>query len=222
MKIISRKNIQAPQLPKALPSGSITALQDEDEVSMVSLSACDLANTSAAHLVFDKVNFRRAALAASQHAKPRFVDCLLEASDLSGIDWEQARFRRVALLGCRLIGAQLVDAEFEDVIFKECTLENAVFLSAKFKAVRFEHCLLREASFESADLPGIIFDDCDLTRADLRMARLSGADFRGSRLDGVQAGAQELRGAIVDSTQAIQIAGLIGLIVKEYGDEMDE
>ncbi|KPL76890.1 hypothetical protein ADN00_09820 [Ornatilinea apprima] len=222
MKIISRKNIQPPQLPKALPSGSIAALQDEDEVSMVLLSACDMANTSAAHLLFEKVALKRVSLAASQHAKPRFVDCLLEASDLSGIDWEQARFRRVAFLGCRLIGAQLVDAEFEDVTFKECTLENAVFLSANFKAVRFEHCQLREASFESADLPGVVFDDCDLTRADLRQARLSGADFRGSRLDGVQAGAQELRGAIVDSTQAIQIAGLIGLIVKEYGQEVDE
>ncbi|NMC55216.1 MAG: pentapeptide repeat-containing protein [Chloroflexi bacterium] len=222
MKISSRKNIQPPQLPKNLPGGSITALQDEDEVSMVALSACDLANTSAAHLVFDKVNFRRAALGASKHAKPRLVDCLLEASDLSGIDWQQARFRRVAFLGCRLIGAQLVDAEFEDVTFKECTLENAVFLSSKFKAVRFTQCQLREASFESADLPGVVFDDCDLTHADLRMARLSGADFRGSRLDGVQAGAQEFKGAIVDSTQAIQIASLIGLIVKEYGEEVDE
>jgi len=47
-----------------------------------------------------------------------------------------------------------------------------------------------------------------------------GADLRGSKLEGVQAGTQELKGVIVDSTQAIQIAGLLGIIVKEKGEEL--
>ena len=222
MKIISRKNIHPPQMSKNLSSGSIAALKNEDEISMISLSAPNWAGSSAAHVLVEKVVFKRANLNQSRFNKPRLVDCQLESSDLSGMDWEQARFRRVAFIGCRLIGAQLLDAEFEDVTFKDCSLENAVFLSSKFKAVCFENCRLREASFENADCSGVIFDHCDLTRADLRLVKLSGADFRGSRLDGMQVGAQELEGAIVDSSQTIQIASLIGLLVKEYGEEMDE
>jgi len=64
-----------------------------------------------------------------------------------------------------------------------------------------------------------VFEDCDLARADLRRAVLRGADLRGSQLDGVQAGPEEFSGAIVDSAQALQIAGLLGIVIREKGEE---
>ncbi|MDX9990838.1 MAG: pentapeptide repeat-containing protein [Anaerolineales bacterium] len=221
MKILTQKNVQPPQFPKHMPSGLLAALEDDGEYSTLALSGCNLANSKASYLLFEQILFRRVTLGPSQHTKPRFVDCQLEASDLSGIDWEKARFRRVEFLGCRLMGAQLLDAEFEDVTFKDCNLESAVFSSAKFSAACFENCLLPDVSFESTDLCGVVFDNCDLAQADLRQARLNGTDFRSSRLGGIQVGAQELKGAIVDSTQAVQIASLIGLVVREIGEELN-
>jgi uncharacterized protein YjbI with pentapeptide repeats len=64
-----------------------------------------------------------------------------------------------------------------------------------------------------------VFEECDLAGADLRLARLCGADLRGSRLDGVQAGPQEFKGAVVDSAQAVQLAGLLGIVVREKGED---
>jgi len=222
MKSLPQKVVQQPQLNKHLPAGSLEALEDYGEYVMQSLSGCNLTEANVSRPSFERILFRRVTLGPSRHAKPRFLDCRLEASDLSGIVWDQARFRRVEFLGCRLIGAQLLEAEFEDVTFKECNLERSVFSMARFKAVRFENCVLRETSFESADLSAAVFDGCDLTQADLRQAKLGGTDFRGSRLGSVQVGAQELKGAIVDSAQAVQIASLIGLIVREKGEDLDE
>ena len=56
----------------------------------------------------------------------------------------------------------------------------------------------------------------------MRLAKLAGADLRGSKLDGVQAGPQEFHGAVVDSAQAVQIAGLLGITVKEKGEDLEE
>lgn len=221
MKTSLSHEIHPPRFPKRLPAGTIAALSDDGEYSAFEAAGCSLAGRSAARISFETVLFRKAVLGPSRISKPRLVDCRLETSDLSGIDWEQARFRRVEFSGCRLIGALLAESDWEDVVFKECNLERAVIASAKFRAARFERCVLREASFEYTDCSGVIFEDCDLTRADLRRAKLEASDLRGSKLDGVQAGPEEFLGAIVDSSQALQIAGLLGILVREKGEEPD-
>jgi fluoroquinolone resistance protein len=72
---------------------------------------------------------------------------------------------------------------------------------------------------ENAELPGAVFLECDLAGADLRGALLAGADFRGSKLGGLQAGPKEMKGAIVDSLQAVQVAAILGVVVKEKGED---
>ena len=74
--------------------------------------------------------------------------------------------------------------------------------------------MLRGALFEGADLRVVTFTRCDLTNADLQGANLRGADLRGSLLDGLRVGPKDMQGAIIDPSQAIQVAGLLGLTVK--------
>ena len=222
MKRTSRKILQKPKLPKRLTAGAAPVLADDGDYSGIELTGCRLTEPAAKRLLFETVSFRRAVFGPSRHAKPRFTDCRLEGCDLSGVDWEKARFRRVEFLDCRAIGAQLPGAVCDDVLFRGCNLERSLFLSAAFRTARFEDCILREASFEGADLAFAVFANCDLTRADLRGAKLAGADLRGSKLDGAQAGAQELCGAVVDSGQAVRIAGLLGVIVKEPGEDLED
>jgi uncharacterized protein YjbI with pentapeptide repeats len=147
--------------------------------------------------------------------KLRLLDVQLEACDLTGAIWEQARLQRVTFNGCRLRGVQLLEAHCENAVFHDSLLENSNFASATFKAARFENCDLREAVFTEADLGNVVFQRCDLTHADLRGSKLTGADLRGSIISGMQVGAPELKGAIIDPTQAVQVASLLGLSVKE-------
>jgi hypothetical protein len=52
----------------------------------------------------------------------------------------------------------------------------------------------------------------------LHGAKLAGTDLRGSIIDGLVVGAKELQGVIVDRLQAVQIAGLLGIVVKDGED----
>ncbi|MFL7870431.1 MAG: pentapeptide repeat-containing protein, partial [Anaerolineales bacterium] len=70
-------------------------------------------------------------------------------------------------------------------------------------------------TFEEAKLEGTIFKRCDMTAANLRNADLKEADLRGSTLDGLQVSAQDMQGAIITPTQAIQVAGLLGVAVMD-------
>jgi uncharacterized protein YjbI with pentapeptide repeats len=53
-----------------------------------------------------------------------------------------------------------------------------------------------------------------LRHAQLSGATLKGTDFRGSQIDEMRVGIQELPGAIVDPFQAAYIAGLLGVVIK--------
>lgn len=184
----------------------------------VALANVDWSNQTAEDLVFEQIVARRVLLSGTKLARLQLVDARLETCDLAATEWPKAYLRRAELHGCRLVGANWEHATVEDVVFKDCNLEYGLFWEASFKAVRFEHCALREASFAGTNLAGVVFANCDLVRADLRNTKLVGADFRGSKLDGLQVGIKELQGAIIDPSQAVQLATLLGLSVRHINE----
>ena len=215
MKPSTKHGIRAPRLPRSLNAEMLTTLDDQADYFAASISGGELVKQAAAAVSFEQVLLRHMNFTGSRLPQLHLLDVQLDTCDLSGVDGEHARLQRVAFNDCRLVGVLLLEARCEDIVFHNCTLESAIFASATLKAARFENCVLREAAFTEADLTNAVFQRCDLTHADLRGSKLSGADFRGSIIDGVQAGAPELKGAIIDPTQAVQVVNLLGLIVKE-------
>ena len=193
-------------------------LEDHAEFNTTAFTACDLTKQAAADILFEQVFFQRAIFHLTRFSRVRLFDVRAANSDFSGAIWENSRLRRVEFIGCRLIGIQLLEAHLEHVYFKECNLESAVFASAVFKTARFEGCNLRDASFEQADLSGTIFHKCDLSKANLARVKLPNADFRGSLLNGMKAGPEDLRGAIIDAAQVLQVVALLGVVVKDEDD----
>jgi uncharacterized protein YjbI with pentapeptide repeats len=59
-----------------------------------------------------------------------------------------------------------------------------------------------------------VFAECNLSQARLFGAKLEGADLRGSDLTNLGATSFELRGTIVEAGQLLQLAPLLGVIVK--------
>lgn len=215
-----QRAIQPPEFPRQLGSTWPTdGLQDEGEYVNLKLVNESLAHQSATQVRLKSVWFKQTELSAMRLIAPQLSDLRLENCDLANTIWENATVRRVALNGCRMTGFKAIEAHWQDVVFQECSGALAQFRYAKFKAVRFEKCNLTNADFQGADLSGIQFVQCDLTNAEMSHTTLRGADFRSSKIDGLKVGAQELPGAIVNHFQAVYLATLLGIIVKdEYED----
>ncbi len=206
-----------PQWPRldsveALPGAKI---ESGEHYLALALTGGRYAGQEAQRVLFDQVHLKRVDLSRTRLPEVQWCDARLEGCDLSGVDWEKARLRRVELIGCRLVGARLLDAELDDVLLRECQGDLALFWSTVCRRVRFEQVRLREASFLKASLPGVVFQGCDLERADLREAELTCADLRRSNLNGMQVGLRELHGAIIDSSQAVYVASLAGVVIRD-------
>ncbi len=219
MRPRSKHGLQAPKLPKRLVEAALPALTDHDFHAEILLSAADFSAQHAAQLAFEQSHLRQVLLLKARLPGLRLLDTWLEHCELSAVACERARLRRVVFTGCRMLGSQWLETSFEDVLFSECLLEGANFALAEFKPARFEQCNLRTAVFTGANLENVTFDRCDLSGADLRETKLSGADLRTATIDQVQVGIASLQGAIIAPFQAAQVVSLLGVVVREIGQE---
>jgi uncharacterized protein YjbI with pentapeptide repeats len=219
-RMASNRNarMKPPQLPADLAPGRLTTLDDEGEYVAMLLADSDLAGQSAGNVVFDQLILRHASLSRARLPKMKMSDTRLEASDMSGALLQKARWYRVELVGCRLTGIQLSEFNGEDVLFRDCSMDSTMFTSGRFRTVRFEKCTMRRLLLEKTVLAGAVFSECDLAEADLTGSTLKGVDFRGSNLAGIHVEERQLQGTIIDSLQAIQVALLLGINVREPGE----
>ncbi|SOB84011.1 pentapeptide repeat-containing protein [Streptomyces sp. 1331.2] len=168
-----------------------------------------------------------------------FLECAFTGVALSGVKLRQARFNEVWVHAGRWVTCDLSDSEWQDsafvggvlagiaaygsalrrVVFRGCKLEAVNLRAAVLRDVVFEDCLLRDVDFGEAKLTGVSFPGSTLEEVRLRGAALSKTDLRGAVRLGLADGHQGLRGAVISSTQLLelapQFAQALGIEVKD-------
>lgn len=208
--------IEQPRLPEVatLEQPAELLLDDVGEVSRSRVAGLRLGGQSAASLVVEQSIFQRAQLGDTTLKGSHWSDVRFEHCDLVNADWEKAALQRAEFVSSRLGGMRLAHARIEHVIFRGCQLDFAVFWSARLRNVRFEDCRLLEASFEGVDMEGVVFRSCDLSRASMTGARLAGTDLRGCTISDMTIGLAELRGAILEPQQTLDLARLLEITIR--------
>lgn len=153
----------------------------------------------------------RVQLAGGQFGSAVWKDARLVGCDLANVRAHRIALVRVELVDCRLTGFCATALDWQDVMIQNGDLRYAQFQGGTFRNCEFDGCNLQDADLQEADLTGSLFRSCNLARADLHRAKLQNTDFRQSELDGMLVGLSDLQGAIVDPSQAMILARLLGL-----------
>jgi uncharacterized protein YjbI with pentapeptide repeats len=208
--------LRAPALPKkyqgrSLPQAQLDALGRYSQLSLAHEQFVGqvVERVSFDQMLMKQINLHGSELAHAQISDSRWLEC-----DFANASWFQADFARVEMINARLTGFHAIEARLQDVLFKDCQASLTQFRFSVFKTVRFEHCDLSDADFQGADLSGVAFVDCNLSRVEMSGVKLAGADLRGCILDGMHAGISELRGAIIDPSQALALVQAFGIIIE--------
>ena len=89
------------------------------------------------------------------------------------------------------------------------------FFRAKFHPARFESCCLDGAAFYEAKPKALAFAGGSLAEAELGGMPLKGIDLRSTDIRGIRLTGGELKGAIVSPVQAMELARLLGVEIRE-------
>lgn len=220
-RAVQSREIQPPHIERgglAEITGPVTVV-DCAAYTAIRLLRCQMGGQTAEDVVFEQVIGEHSDFSQMNLTRAQILDSHFQTCDFAGADFDRGYLRRDQIIECRLLGVMLMHADMEDLVVQKCNGEMSRFWGCTFRSVRFEQCILRQTSFENSTLAGVVFRNCDLTQADFRGASLRGADLRGSTLDSIQLGIKELQGVIIDSGQAVQLAMLLGMIVKDSTED---
>lgn len=201
-----------PAKPQHAPSrdDAPNSLAVDDEWSEV-IAEADYVGESAEGVVWSDVIVRGGRWSGATIEGFQATDVRFENCDLAGfVLQEDVSLRRVEFVGCRMTGAVLAGAHLRDVSFESCVLDDANLRMVDAIDVAFADCSLLAVDLHAAKLAKVALTRCDLRAVDITKAILTDVDLRTSRLEDI-VGATALRGATIDSVQALSVARSLAL-----------
>ena len=159
--------------------------------------------------LIEAVSFANATIQSVRLRDVRFVRCDLSNSVMRGL-----QANRVEFIDCRLMGMKAAECRMEDVLLERCDSRYAQFTAGAMRRSDFIDTQLQESDFRGVNLENSRWVRSSLSRADLNGAKMTGADLRGAEIDGLTVGATDVAGAIVSPSQAMELARLLGLVIR--------
>lgn len=216
----TRKTERSRGLPRRLPVSEEAAFGDEHILlsgnaiedmwfTSLDLSGRRIPAIRGGNVVFDRVSFANSEVAVVRLFDARFVGC-----DLSNAMFRVSEATRVEFVDCRLTGLNAFACRFEDVLIERC---DARFIQLSEGRIRRSEIV--ESDFTEASLNRVTFEvtqlrKVGLRRADLAEAKLAGLDLTICDIEGISLRVEDLRGAIVNPAQAMDLARFLEVVVK--------
>ena len=101
------------------------------------------------------------------------------------------------------------------MLLERCDARYGQFNDGGLRCSDFVDSYFDEADLRKVNLENTRWIRSGLSRADLTGAKLTGADLRGATIDGMIVKPPDVSGAIVSASQAMDLARLLGLVVRE-------
>jgi uncharacterized protein YjbI with pentapeptide repeats len=159
--------------------------------------------------VLKRVSFANSSLNSMLLKDVRLVNC-----DLANMQLRGMTLVRVEFINCRMTGFRAGEADCQDVLISEGDQRYSQFRFSHFQSSEFDTCNFEDADFYGTNLSGSRFRKCNLRNVEMSKVRLVDADMRGSIVEGLQLNAEDIRGAVVDLSQAMLFAPLLGIRIE--------
>ena len=177
--------------------------RQEDDFTECSFNGLCVEDVSKQNLSVNSCLFTNCGFIACNYRKSQFSDVVFKNCDLSNINLSGCGFYRVEFIGCKLTGTNF---------------SESIFSMSKLRNVSFNQCFLRGGGLDNCQFTNVEFEHCNLVEAELHRTSLKGIDLTSSEIAGIRIGSipgGELKGATVTSLQALDIARMLGITIKD-------
>ncbi len=143
------------------------------------------------------------------------IDCVFDHCDFSNADLSNSCFRRVEFRQCNLVGIDASRSVMEDVLMTRCNARYSNFSGTQMKNCEWKDTRADEAYLNDCRLMNLSIENCVFSGAEFLHTPLKQIDFSTSMIDGIALSGPELKGIIVSSIQAVSLAKMLGIVIKE-------
>ncbi|MDF2935073.1 MAG: bTB/POZ protein [Paenibacillaceae bacterium] len=207
----------APAMPSVLSKsdGSYPEPEDGQLVECAEFADMELGHWQARKVRFDGVLFRNVSFRGTVLPSAEFLDVIFENCDLSNTDFQEGALHRVAFRHCKLLGTNFTDSVWRDVTVEECNMGYAVLRFNDWRHVLIRHSSMAHADCYHSSWQSTLLETVKLEQAVLSGTSLSDIDLSSCDFLSLSAEPEDLKGCVIDASQAGLLAPLFGLVMKE-------
>jgi uncharacterized protein YjbI with pentapeptide repeats len=154
-------------------------------------------------------------LNGSRMEKLQLNDVIFTECNLANSEAFQSFWLRTQIHNSKLTGLKVNSATMEEILIKDSNSQYLQMRFGKAKHLYFESCNLKGSDFQNTDLSECKFINCDLSDTEFSGCKLIGTDLRGSNLENIRLGVNEIKGAIVNTSQALFLSGILGIDIRD-------
>jgi uncharacterized protein YjbI with pentapeptide repeats len=144
-----------------------------------------------------------------------FADVIFDHCDLSNLSFSGTAFRRVEFRHCRMTGTDLSRCSMTDTLIEGCRCDYVSFSGSKIRRSSFNSSDFSEGAFSDVKLSDLVLDQDRFLNCEFLHTSLQGVDFSECEIGGLLVNPESLRGVIVSPAQAVDLAALLGIVVKQ-------
>lgn len=184
----------------------------DDVISKKFVDAIETLNAEKVEI--SKCHFKNCKCIQSSLQKVYFSDVIFEECDFSNTNFNHSNFVRVKFVNCKLVGCNFSECDFYHILIENTNARYTNFSVSTWKNVQIDSSNMESSSLQDLSLEKVELDNVNLTLAQLFHTSLQKIDFRTCQIEGIVVDEKDLRGAIVNEYQAIELSKLLGLVIK--------
>ncbi|PKM73597.1 MAG: hypothetical protein CVU91_04755 [Firmicutes bacterium HGW-Firmicutes-16] len=146
-----------------------------------------------------------------------FIDVIFECCDLSNSKFTGSYFERCQFVSCKCIGIDMSGSIVKQVSFESSNFQYSNFNKIKMTDVLFNNINFSESSMSEAKLNRFEAAKSKFIKNNLFKTMLAAVDFTDNEFVAptVSNPPIELKGAVINTFQAVDLIGLWGVVVKQ-------
>lgn len=143
-----------------------------------------------------------------------FLDCIFEKCNLSGSSFIGKGINRTKFDRCNMVGCDFISCNFNDAVILNTKCDYINFSDSKMKHFIIQDTVVKDGRFVSVKFNDINFNNVDFSNSEFLNTKLQGIDFSNCNINNISVSSNDIKGIIVNETQAIMLVSLLGIIIK--------
>lgn len=208
---------QIPQLPEELEISEVFSDENYDR----EFYQCKIANQRELEgdfnqFTFSKVQFNDCKFENVSFARCSFEDVIIQDCTFNHCDFSNSNFSTVQFINTTCRSDDFSQSHFHCVGFNGCDMVYSNFTKCRVNGFKDMKSNFSRTFFAECSLSEIEFSQTSLQSSEFFMTSLMDLDFSTCNIDGiiVSDSREELRGIIVNEFQAIDLARMLGIVIK--------
>ena len=210
MNILKPQNLNI----KELEDNQLIDISEEEKINYAKFqneecNDIDLYGAEFEHCKFTNISMQRGIL-----RNITFKDVIFEQCNFSNTKFVDTSFIRCEFNNCKVSGCDFAENRLYNVAFIETNASYINLSMASIENILFKDTVLKSSDFQENKLKNIYFNNADLSCARFFKTSLKGIDLSNSKIEGIAISIEDIRGAIIDELQAVDLLYLVGVNLK--------